>query len=457
MEGTDPPIVADRSLEQAIAMFSPGAQVVKDKKIHTCVGFVVWEYPQGRALPRDPLGADPLRYTRCVECGDVKTLPPDANAPTRCSACSAMLDDGPITLYQPAGFRTSYSAANYESERQWIAGVPAPSLAWDDDSDLSKWRGDYLRYRALEQVDILTLNDRKGRFWEIEEATDGSWVVTNPVLYGDSPPTFVTTGRTRPGSLGSVNPTDVLLLEIQGTDLPSTGGGIEVNPRTCPAGRAALHSFAELFRRGAATHLGVAANELHVGLQPSQGLAGDEFSLRVFLADALENGAGYATHLAEPDTMATIMTVIRERLKAEMEAPEHAETCSALCPRCLQAYENRRLHHLLDWRLALDAFELADTGATPLERWLTRAETLISTRAPLFNLRPVELDGLWGWHQPESKDRIVIFGHPLWLNDGQVDYQSDAAEAAVDLGFRADGITFRSLYELELHPHAARP
>jgi DEAD/DEAH box helicase domain-containing protein len=455
--GDDPPVIADRSLEQAIATFSPGAQVVKDKKIHTCVGFAAWDYPKGKAVPADPLGADPLRYTRCLECGDIKTLAPDAQAPIRCKACSAILDDGPVNLYQPAGFRTSYSAANYESERQWVASVPAPSLAWDDDSDPSKWRGEFLRYRALEQVDILTLNDRNGRFWEIDCAIDQSWVVTDPVLYGDSPPTFPTTGVDRTGAVGSVNPTDVLLLEILGTDLPTDRGGIDVSPAQCPAGRAALHSFAELFRRGAATHLGVAASELHVGLQPSRSLAGDEFALRVFLADALENGAGYATHLAEAETMATIMTVIRDQLKSDLEAPSHAEECSALCPQCLQAYENRRLHHLLDWRLALDVFDLADAGTAPLDRWLKRADQLLSDRAPLFNLTPIELDGLWAWHQPGSLERIVIFGHPLWLNDSPIDSQLDAAEVAVDKGFRPDGIRFRSLHQLELTPHAVRP
>jgi DEAD/DEAH box helicase domain-containing protein len=452
----EPAVVADRPLEQAIAVFSPGAQVVKDKKIHTCVGFAAWEYPQGLAKPADPLGHEPVRYTRCVECGNVTVVVPGDDAPARCSACLTALDDGAINLFQLAGFRTAYRADNYESERQWVPAIPAPSLAWEDDDDESKWRGEYLRFRALSQVDLLTINDRNGGLWDIDAATDGSWVVDDPSLYGDHPPQFaLRQGSTRGGALGSVNPTDVLLVDIVGTTLPTESGAIDVSP-LCPAGRRALHSFAELFRRGAAARLDVAASELHVGLQPSRS-RGAEFTLRVFLADALENGAGYATHLAAPGEIDAVLESIRGTVRPRIEAPAHAEECSALCPSCLQAYENRRLHHLLDWRLALDVFELADNGSINTDRWLGRAGATISARAAFFNLKAVELGALWGWHRSEDLSDLVIFGHPLWLNIASTDEQYAAAQAAADAGFDPSGIRFRSLHELEVTPHLAKP
>src|SRR5207247_328173 len=105
-----------------------------------------------------------------------------------------------------------------------------------------------------------------------------------------------------------------------------------------------------------------------------------ELSLRIFLADALENGAGYATHLAQTAEMSAVMESIRDPLKITIDNPPHAEYCSALCPTCLQAYENRRLHHLLDWRLALDLFELAESGAILGDRWLARAQEMITPR-----------------------------------------------------------------------------
>jgi DEAD/DEAH box helicase domain-containing protein len=454
----NPPTVADRSLEQAIATFAPGAQIVKDKRLHTCVGFVAWEYPQGYARAADPLQAEPLRYTQCAVCEDVMAIVPEAEAPTQCRACLSRLDGGPVNLYQPAGFRTSYDPANYETERQWVASVPAPSLAWEDDEREDEWAGTYLRYRALEQVDLLTINDRNGLLWDIDPTTDRrSWVVTDPALYGDVQPQLAANDRyRRRGALGSVNPTDVLLLDIRGVDLPVDGAVIAVG-QNCPAGEPALYSFAELFRRGAATHLGIGADELHAGLQPTRTVGHGQHGFRIFLADVLENGAGYATHLAQPETLADVMLALREGRKPDLLDPEHANDCSALCPRCLQAYENRRLHHLLDWRLALDVFDLADTGSLELDRWLGRADALLESRAPLFGLVPTELGELRGWHAPDSGESLVIFGHPLWPNEYAHPVQYAAAEVAVDQGFRADGITFRSLHELETRPHMVRP
>lgn len=455
-DSDDPAVVADRPLEQAIAVFSPGAQVVKDKKIHTCVGFAAWEYPQGRAVPADPLGREPVRYTRCLECGNVTVVTPGDDPPLRCSKCLTALDEGGINLFQPAGFRTAYAADNYESERQWVPAVPAPSLAWEDDDDASKWSGGYLRYRALSQVDLLTINDRNGRLWDISGAFDGSWVVDDPALYGDQPPQFALRQEAeRRGSLGSVNPTDVLLLDIVGTTLPTESGVIDVGP-LCPAGRPALYSFAELFRRGAATQLDIAAGELHVGLQPSRS-PGADFTLRVFLADALENGAGYATHLAGPGEIESVLEAIREKVKPKIEDLRHADECSALCPTCLQAYENRRLHHLLDWRLALDVFELADTGSIATDRWLDRAEATISKRSHLFNLEAIALETLWGWHRNGDLSSLVIFGHPLWLSTPSTPEQRRAAQAAADSGFDPAGIRFRSLHELEVATHLVKP
>jgi DEAD/DEAH box helicase domain-containing protein len=246
------------------------------------------------------------------------------------------------------------------------------------------------------------------------------------------------------------------MLEISGTDLPTPDGIIEVSPHRCPSGRAALHSFGELFRRGAATHLGVAASELHVGVQPTRGQTG-EYSLRIFMADALENGAGYATHLAEAEEITAVMGEIREVLKSTMEEATHSDRCASLCPTCLQAYENRRLHHQLDWRLALDVFELADSGRLQTDRWCRRSFELLEPRANLFGLDPIPLDELWGWHRPGDNQKLVIFAHPLWPTDGFAREQYAAAEAAADEGFSPEGITFASIHALEARPHTVKP
>ena len=49
--------VTDRSLDLAISSFAPGAEVLRDKQLHTAVGFAAWILSNNRATPvENPLG-----------------------------------------------------------------------------------------------------------------------------------------------------------------------------------------------------------------------------------------------------------------------------------------------------------------------------------------------------------------------------------------------------------------
>ncbi|WP_216591068.1 hypothetical protein [Streptomyces brasiliscabiei] len=72
-----------------------------------------------------------------------------------------------------------------------------------------------------------------------------------------------------------------------------------------------------------------------------------------FLADALENGAGFSTHLEDPRIVDDYMGTVGTYLK-KLQAEEHAGVCTSSCPRCLRDYSNIAYHSLLDWRLAGD-------------------------------------------------------------------------------------------------------
>ena len=73
-----------------------------------------------------------------------------------------------------------------------------------------------------------------------------------------------------------------------------------------PAGTAALWSFAELLRIASTVKLDVDPREFDIGLQPIR--VGDEITARLFLADSLENGAGYASFIGDPRSSATPLT-----------------------------------------------------------------------------------------------------------------------------------------------------
>ncbi len=138
-------------------------------------------------------------------------------------------------------------------------------------------------------------------------------------------------------------------------------------------------------------------------------------SARVFLADALDNGAGYAVELGKSTVFARILDQARQELTTAWEDPAHARYCTVSCPDCLRSYDNRRLHGALDWRLALDMMDLAAGKPLKTERWLSRGTSAAQAFAESTGgwLTAELVDGLPVLLNKEDR-KAVILGHPLW-------------------------------------------
>src|SRR5690606_12792673 len=109
---------------------------------------------------------------------------------------------------------------------------------------------------------------------------------------------------------------------------------------------------AHVLRRACKAALDIDEEELEVGLQPVR--SAGVLTHRVFVADALDNGAGFAVELGRRDRFERVITSARADLTRRYEEAGHAGACSTSCPRCLRSYDNRQYHWALDWRLALD-------------------------------------------------------------------------------------------------------
>jgi hypothetical protein len=119
------------------------------------------------------------------------------------------------------------------------------------------------------------------------------------------------------------------------------------------AGRSAWLSLAFLARNAAARRLDVGPDELVTEISPrslgSGGVVGE-----IFLADRLENGAGYATWLGE--NIGELLTAMEELAK---EFLDHASGgCDGSCYDCLRDYSNSAYHPMLDWHLAREALAI---------------------------------------------------------------------------------------------------
>src|SRR6266540_4001965 len=211
---------------------------------------------------------------------------------------------------------------------------------------------------------------------------------------------------------------------------PGTSEG--VGPGRCPACLAAFWSFGEIMRRACTLDvLGIDPTELQVGIQAVVTADGSSTTRQVFLADSLENGAGYAAYLGQLDVLEHALRVAASSNWIEDE--RHSRECTQSCPACLRSYDNRYLHPVLDWRLALDMLDLVRGKELAVNRWLSLGRKMAHHFADAFSfegdLTAVELDaGLYGI-TCSTTGRGVLLGHPLW-SQKEVWFTRDQASAA---------------------------
>jgi len=203
-------------------------------------------------------------------------------------------------------------------------------------------------------------------------------------------------------ALAATQVTDVLLV---GIDNPPQG--IDLDPRPVSR-RGAWYSFGFLLRQAATRLLDVQSAELRVGLRVIT--AGGEARGQIFLADSLENGAGYATHLGQVVNFREVLREADEYLQ-EKEQSNHASLCDSSCYDCLRDYYNMPYHPLLDWRLARDMLDVAIGRDVDLAHSEHQEARLAKALAGDFGGKFVELDGPCKGVKFDTC--LVIACHPL--------------------------------------------
>jgi DEAD/DEAH box helicase domain-containing protein len=435
-------VVSERALDMAISSFGPGAEVTKDKQIHVCVGFADYEVNARGAFAVDPLGA-PTQLQRCGDCGAIELERPADGA--RCHVC-----EGPLAafdLYQPSGFRTDYRARDFEDQAERGPSGGSPQLAWIAGAE----RGEPVRaltaYRRP-TCPVYIVNDNRGQMFAMYDH-ERTVVVPNGDLYTDQIALRREDFDREPdhrGAIGSVRPTDVLVLEPSRLRIGATEGALPV-AASRPATTAALWSFAQLLRMSAALELDIDPRELDIGLQPCR--VDGVVSRRVFIADRLENGAGYSRQLGEPERLARVLDRIVDELGARLARDPHRSRCDSACPDCLRSYDNRMLHPTLDWRLGLDLAELAAQRPLDTARWLADGDAIARALENAFGLEVEPAGALVAIRDPRS-GRVAVLGHPLWPQD-RSDWAPQQVGAVGALG-GGGGVGMSDLYTARRWP-----
>jgi DEAD/DEAH box helicase domain-containing protein len=439
--------VSDRQLSLAIGSFAPGSVVVKDGREHTVVGFAAYDIRGQRALAVDPIG-DTIRMARCPDCQSVE-LVEDLDAVRQCSVCGQVMQ--PLPVIQPDGFRTDHSPQDYDDsgDRPYFAG--GVQLVAQDEAHGVRSELTGCRLRVLDQAIVVQVNDNLGALYPMVRQRDKTVVVPDSTLYEAGVRPWMEVGDQLPrAAIGEVRRTDVLLVDLD--KLAIEGHVVPTRRAELPAGLPALLSFAHVLRRACKAALDINEDELEVGVQPTS--RGDILTHRIFIADALSNGAGFAVELGDPAKFGRVLDQVRSSLSVTLESEHHRADCTTSCPRCLRSYDNRQMHWALDWRLALDMIDLAAGQGLSLNRWFSRASAACEAFVRAFQpFGPIQYHEIEGLPVVRTDRRAVVLGHPLWNQTPA--HQNSAQRAALntlrtELG--PEGVHLSDLFVLDRTP-----
>jgi ATP-dependent helicase YprA (DUF1998 family) len=404
-----PDEVIDRDLAIAISQFAPGAEVIKDKAIHTAIGVVAWEPIGGQPQPHpDPLGPRE-RVAYCRACLYIEPTEDDVQT---CPACGESAPAfGVIYLVQPLGFRSDFEPQSYDGRSEWTPGAGASRVA-PAAGTLTETTIDNLVARAG-RGRVYSVNDNSGRLYRFAPSAWANWqglysvdLKEDPARAGLHMPELVL-DASEAVALAATYHTDTVLITV--SEVPF---GVSLDARHV-ARRAAAYSAGFLIREAAARLLDVQSRELGVGiwLEPR---AGDEPRGWIYLADALENGAGYCTHLGKGAQLVKLMREAADYL-AQLEQPAHSELCDSSCYDCLRGYQNQAFHALLDWRLARDWIDLAAGRQLDTSRWSGHEQDVARSFGQVLDANVETLEG--GVQAILQGERPWLVTHPLERTD----------------------------------------
>jgi len=404
--------ISDRPLDHAVWAFGPGAEIPKDKRLNIASGFAFYREDRQKGVKAEPnpLGR-PTTYTRCTDekCGAISE-----GASATCTTCGQPSNIFP--LYQPKGFLAAFQRKDYDGQRQRGRALPPPVRAFDVAFGNE---GCGPMKLAFKDGQVAIVNDNGGRLFEFFQETGERVSIREDSLYRDDSPWRKPPASTAPfdrGAIGAIFTTDVLSFFIDGAQGIGKFGMLDAKGQT--SARPAMASLAEFVKLALATSLDVDPGEFRIGRQPHR--KGDCETEQVFIADTLENGAGYTRWASDPANMRSALSAYHEVVSAKWQHEFHARDCDRSCPDCLRNYANRFSHGLLDWRLALDLADLILGNELDLGRWIEgREEQQVSSFARFCtnaNL-PVKVGYAGGLSTARHGKRALVVGHPLWHTD----------------------------------------
>lgn len=494
----------DREMDLAIYEFAPGRSLVRDKRKHVSIGFTAPLGPirldRGKnsafiqSAKNAPWWVDTAHIAVCAHCGATNTSELLVQEARPCGDCGTSIAADAFELYHlPAAFRTIFEPISVDDEEQ-MGTARRETSSEIEAVETRTVEGSNFAFGTGERAAIIRRNrgplgdDGLPTGFLINRATQKNIKVQR------QPPVWVAAlkdqaildenlddqrrwERARDANGAPLPPERVRLMSRKQTDsLYLAMTQIPIGLAFDRVGSRSPHATSVRSAAISATHLVVqrAALEMDIGPEEFEAL---EPRLRqgrplLQIADFLVNGAGFSRRLASDEGgRAMIARLIdnlvndpADRLVAPFFADDHPLACARSCYRCLQRYNNRGYHGLLDWRLGLgflramtDASWAAglngDWSARELCDWERLAahaaeelRRLDPQRRCVAQFGPLNLPVLLD----KAADRAFVMVHPFWRLD-------EAFLGKGPLGATRDAVPRGRVYFVDTFDVARRP
>ncbi|UOZ05580.1 DEAD/DEAH box helicase [Amycolatopsis sp. WQ 127309] len=440
-----PPMTIDRDLAMAVSQFAPMGEVVRDRRVYTSVGVAAFE---GVGRPPRLSADDPLGVSRDISlCRACSFLSSDNLGDiTICPQCGSPDTFARFTLREPLGFRAGGRPRDFDGNFSWSPRAMTARARADMSALRHESHGSAMAFSGPGQRYVI--NDNGGRLFRFQAAAQPStagatWggYVSVEAVEKELVRRNEVTGDPFDVALGAVQPTDFLFFGPEHGTLPAEGLRLNFTSVFQPSGavdpsdgrRAAWYSLAFLLRKVAAAKLDIEPLELVAGI--FAGMANGEPAPFAFIADALENGAGFSTHLGDAAVLSSLLDDVDAYL-VHLAEPAHANLCTASCYRCLRDYGNMSYHALLDWRLARDLLGVLRTGRLDFD--LTDQVRALSNWSNGYDAALIPtVPGTARFTHPQLGDFLLVVRHPLEASEStflNVRLAEAAAFAEAEIG-----------------------
>lgn len=437
----------DRSIEQAITDYAPGAERVWDKRLLKSIGLVgpVHHKQKNQWISNTSPVGETTWQVFCRECRNLSVVPiklEDAlnrESTQQCESCPSDSASAYLGVV-PNGFLTDFDLSQPAGSGQSNGGdgtvsfVASPAIKVTEEKPVGgvilSFSGQEKVYRVTQNKKLMPFSFRKD---ESIRSPNGQWLNAPMWIKDDKSKEIL-------ASLVAPKTTDLLSIRI----LDRSGLSFFDSNKDIACRKAAWFSAATILQRAIALELDVDSLDIEIAsVHRYTNEDEKKYGTELYLSDEHPNGAGLVhwahknwTELLagciEPishENYSKLGKYIRDECKRTQTLGQEWRSPDLL----LKGFRNRHLHPLLDWRLGLELLSvMRDSnhipGVTPyFENWglgLNSAQEESAAIAKNYcsafgdgDLIPIT-DGsyLHGWCSVDE-GILDIVAHPLWEFD----------------------------------------